>query len=130
MGEYELYHHGVKGQKWGVITKDRSATRAQKRAAKLEKRNTSAKKAVERHHTKGRAAMAAAGKGVLRSIGAGFLTSGAGAGLMAASLSTFNPSLAVAGMAFLGTANYGYQLSNLYKTGRDIYDIGGVDQKR
>lgn len=118
--EYELYHHGVKGQKWGVI-------RERKRAAN---RKARAKKAGERIKnsggSKGVASAKRAGIAYLRWIGQNWLAGNAALSTMTIAMNAVSPPVAAA--AFVATAgisltNAGYNIQNIYTTGRDIYDI-------
>lgn len=119
MSEYELYHHGVKGQKWGV-------RRAEKRAAKRKARYDAAEKRINAHGTKSAASVARVGVGVLRHLGQNWLASSAATTTMTVAMNAVNPTAAA--VAFVATtgialANVGFNVENIYKTGRDVYDI-------
>lgn len=118
-GAYELYHHGVKGQKWGVI-------RAQKRAAKKKARYEAADQRIKAHGTKSAAALSRVGVGTLRYLGQNWLASGAASATMMVAMNAISPPVAAA--AFVATTgialtNAGFNVQNIYKTGRDVYDI-------
>lgn len=118
--EYELYHHGVKGQKWGV-------RREKKKAAS---RKARAKKAGERIKnsggSKGLAAAKRFGLGYLRNVGQNFIASGAASTTMTIAMNTVSPPIAAAAFATttaIALTNAGFNIQNIYSTGRDIYDI-------
>lgn len=118
-GAYELYHHGVKGQKWGV-------RREQKRAAKRKARYEAADQRIKAHGTKSAAALSRVGIGTLRYLGQNWLASGAAAATMGIAMNAVAPPVAAA--AFVATTgialtNAGFNIQNIYKTGRDVYDI-------
>lgn len=116
----ELYHHGVKGQKWGV-------RRQEKRAANRKARAKKAKERIKNSGgSKGLAAAKRAGVGYLRYVGQNWLASTAALNTMAIAMNAVNPP--VAAVAFVATTgialtNTGFNIQNIYKTGRDIYDI-------
>lgn len=119
MGVYELYHHGVKGQKWGV-------RREQKRAAKRKARSDAAEQRIKAHGTKSAAALARVGVGTLRYLGQNWLASNAAMTTMTIAMNAVSPpAAAVAFVATTGIAltNAGFNIENIYKTGRDVYDI-------
>lgn len=115
----ELYHHGVKGQKWGV-------RREQIRTAKKKARYDAAEQRIKAHGTKSAAGMARVGVGTLRYLGQNWLAGNAAAVTMALAMNAVNPPVAAA--AFVATTgialtNAGFNIQNVYKTGRDVYDI-------
>ena len=117
---YELYHHGIKGQKWGV-------RRQQKRAASRKARAKIAKERIKKSGgSKGLASAKRAGVGYLRWIGQNWLAGNAAMTTMTIAMNAVSPP--VAAVAFVATTgialtNAGLNVQNLYKTGRDIYDI-------
>ena len=118
-GAYELYHHGVKGQKWGV-------RRERKRAAKKKARYDAAEQRIKAHGTKSAAALSRMGIGTLRYLGQNWLASGAATATLSIAMNAVAPP--VAATAFVATtaialANTGLNIENIYKTGRDVYDI-------
>lgn len=119
MGDYELYHHGVKGQKWGV-------RREQKRTAKRKQRYDKAEERIKTHGTKSAASMARVGHGALRYLGQNWLASSAATATLTMAMNAVSPPAAAA--AFVATtaialSNAGGNIQNIYTTGRDVYDI-------
>ena len=124
MSEYELYHHGVKGQKWGV-------RRQEKKTARKQQRKERAGQAIDRAYgSKSSASLRRLGKGGLRYLGQNFIAGKAAATTMFMAMNAVNPSTAA--IAFTATTaialtNAGFNIQNVYKTGRDVYDIAKYD---
>lgn len=119
MSEYELYHHGVKGQKWGV-------RREQKRAAKRKQRYDAAEERIKAHGTKSAAGLARVGYGTLRYLGQNWLAGNAAAVTMTMAMNAISPPAAAIGFVAttaIALGNAGGNIQNIYKTGRDVYDI-------
>lgn len=112
----ELYHHGIKGQKWGV-------RRAEKRANKRAARSAKAESAIQRSGgKKGKAAWKRVGRSALRYIGQNFLAGAAMGSLIAAGMSTVAaPPMAALYVASMG--NMALNVQNAYSTVRDVWDI-------
>ena len=124
ISSYELYHHGIKGQKWGV-------RRQQKKTASRKARRKVAGERIKRSSgSKGLAAAKRVGIGYLRQLGKNFVTSNAARVTMTIAMNSLNPPVAAA--AFVATtaialADVGLTVNNIYKTGRDVYDIAKHD---
>ena len=92
MSEYELYHHGVKGQKWGVRRYQQLRNRAQARKSAKEKlRSNRAEQAINKAGSKRQAAINRAVKGSLQQIGKNWLTSQAALRTMTIAMNAVSP---------------------------------------
>lgn len=137
MDNYELYHHGVKGQKWGVIREKKRATgiKRDKSSYTKEARSKRAGDSIKRANSKkGAAVLRRLGRTVGADVSQHIVTSagtGALAGVMAVTAASVPPATiaAGAGMVALGSAYTVGSVKNLYRTARDVYDIAAYDPK-
>ena len=127
MHEYELYHHGIKGQKWGVrrYQQLQSRTKARKEA-NVKKRNDRAEQAINRAGDKRQAIVNRAVKGALQQVGKNWMTSKAALYTMSIAMNAVSPPTAAvyfAATTAIALADVGLTVNNVYRTGRDIHDI-------
>jgi Flp pilus assembly protein TadG len=118
--QYELYHAGVKGMKWGVRKAQKKALRVERRAQKQADRDAR-RAAAGRTKTKGKRMAGRIVAGVATNIGIGMLGSAAQSALRS------RGSYAVAemlnyGMIGAAAANVGMTVRDTVNIGRDKRD--------